>query len=103
MISTAHMICMYIYIYVYTHLIPRSRSQSDISKGVGRQGHRLFCKEFLCLDATPCRRMPLPGHSRLLERPTRQKAVVIIIIIIVVVVVVEVVVVVVVVVVVRST
>ena len=36
--------------------------QSYISKGIWRQGNRLFCKEFLCFNTMPCRHMPLLVH-----------------------------------------
>ena len=36
--------------------------QSYISSGHTRTGHRLFCKEFLCLNTMLCRHMPLLVH-----------------------------------------
>ena len=38
------------------------KHQSNISKGIRRQGNRLFCKEFQCFNIMPCRPMPLTVH-----------------------------------------
>ena len=37
-------------------------TQSYTSKGIWRQGNRLFCKEVLRFNTTPRRHMPLPVH-----------------------------------------
>ena len=52
---------MYIYIYIciYTYLYI---CQSYISKGIRRQGKRLFCKGFLRFNTMTCRHMLLLGH-----------------------------------------
>ena len=68
---------IYIYIYIHIHICFCSRiaggrgfaapgaregagpCQSFRSRGTRTTGHRLFCKEVLCFDAAPCRRMPL--------------------------------------------
>ena len=53
------------------HEAPRSRPsrahlaglrQSYTSKGIRRQGNRLFCKEFPCFSTMPCRHVPLLVH-----------------------------------------
>ena len=67
--------CIYIYIYiyysyhhsckyyVYDRVLRVSGSQSYISKGIWRQGNRLFCKEILGFDTVPVVTCPgaLPG------------------------------------------
>ena len=75
----------YIYIYIYTHLrvpglrvqrvqrllarqrphgpgISASFRQSYTRKGISRQGIGSCRKEFLCVNTTPCRHMPLLVH-----------------------------------------
>ena len=72
---------IYIYIYIYTCIQPRyaadrgpplalqlrlqarRRRSSELHKeGFMTTGRRLFCREFLCFNTTPCRHMPILVH-----------------------------------------